>query len=325
VKDILDGVSVIGIMGLAKNTGKTTTLNKIIEIYPELRIGLTSIGLDGESLDQVNFLPKPAVFVRPNMVIATSSLCLEASDVDWKLIEKTECYTPLGQIMIVEILSSGTMMIAGPTTNLELSKIVFEIKKQCDKVLIDGAFNRMTFSSIHLMEGVVLASGASYSADLDETLKRTSDLVNLFSSKQTIYAIPEKIALAIFSQDKIITHPVKKIHELDYMISDVKKPIDAVYIRGAITSKTMDILIESGLKSYVLIIDDPSKWMASQRHIRALSYYNIRIEVIRSFPILMVTINPFSPMGLHYDEHEMMKRFKANIHVPIYNVKEESL
>ena len=323
MKDILDGISVIGIMGLAKNAGKTTTLNKIIEIYPELRIGLTSIGLDGEPLDQVNFLPKPAIWVRPNMMVATAKTCLDASNVAWKLMNQTKYMTPLGPIMMVEILSAGTMMIAGPTTNLELSNIVLEMKKHCEKILIDGAFNRMTFSSIHVMEGVVLASGASYHDELDETLRHTQDLINLFSAPQTSYLISEKIAISIFSGHEVFTYSDKRLDTLEQMIVKCKQPIQALYVRGALTSKVMDILIESNLNNCVLIIDDPSKWMASQRHFRALSHYNIQLEVVRSFPILMVTINPFNPHGMPYDEQEMMKRFKSAIQVPIFNVKEE--
>lgn len=323
MKDILDGVSVIGIMGLAKNAGKTTTLNKIIEIYPELKIGLTSIGLDGEPLDQVNFLPKPAILVRPNMIVANTKMCLEATHVEWQLIKSTDYFTPLGQVMLVEIQSSGTMMIAGPSTNHELSMLVSEMKKHCDKILIDGAFNRMTFSSIHLMEGIVLASGASYHDDLEVTLQHTSELIHLFSSPQTTYSIPEQMAISIFCDHNVFSNPDKRLDTLEMMLINTKRPIDALYIRGAVTSKVMDILIDSHHKDYVLIIDDPSKWMASQRHIRALKHYNIRLEVVHTFPILLVTINPFNPHGIHYDEREMMNRFKSTIHIPVYNVKEE--
>lgn len=322
MKEILDGFSVIGIIGLAKNAGKTTTLNKIIDLYPRTAIGLTSIGLDGERVDQVTFLPKPSIFVRPGMVVATSLMCLESSHVSWNLIEATSFFTALGQIMIVDIQSEGTMVIAGPTSNRELNSIIQLMKKRCEKVVIDGAFNRMTFSNIEQMEGIVLASGASYSHDLEETLKQSCNLINLFSAKKTDDVIDKKADIAVINQYGIVTHEAKRIEMLETMINASKEHIKAIYIHGAITAKWMDTLIETGLKSYTLIIDNPSKWMASQRHFQALKHFNITIEVITPYPIIMVTVNPFSPDGAHYDAQTMMKRFKDEIHLPIYNVME---
>jgi hypothetical protein len=321
VKDILDGVSVIGIIGLAKNAGKTTTLNKIIEIYPNMRIGLTSIGLDGEPLDQIYFFPKPAIMVRPNMVVATTLSCLESSDVMWKLIEKTDYHTPLGEILIVEIVSEGTVIVAGPSTNQELNQVVKLMKKRCDKILIDGAFNRLTFSNIDVMEGIVLAAGASYHPDMEVTLKKTSDLIRLFGAKKTEFTIDQDAGMMIYHQYEVTSCQDKKIQTLESILKDSKTDIIAIYIKGAITSAILDCILNYNLKSITLIMDDPSKWMASQRHLRALSHQHMTIEVIKTFPIIMVTINPFRPDGAHYDELIMMNRFKSELDVPIFNVK----
>ncbi|MBE0701144.1 MAG: hypothetical protein IH571_05610, partial [Acholeplasmataceae bacterium] len=46
MKEIIDRVQTLGIIGLAKNTGKTTTLNTLIQLYKNMKLGLTSIGLD---------------------------------------------------------------------------------------------------------------------------------------------------------------------------------------------------------------------------------------------------------------------------------------
>jgi hypothetical protein len=223
VKDILDGVSVIGIIGLAKNAGKTTTLNKIIEIYPNMRIGLTSIGLDGEPLDQIYFFPKPAIMVRPNMVVATTLSCLESSDVMWKLIEKTDYHTPLGEILIVEIVSEGTVIVAGPSTNQELNQVVKLMKKRCDKILIDGAFNRLTFSNIDVMEGIVLAAGASYHPDMEVTLKKTSDLIRLFGAKKTEFTIDQDAGMMIHHQYELHHFKTKRFKPLS-LFSKIQKP-----------------------------------------------------------------------------------------------------
>ena len=60
--DTLDKFKVISIVGNTKNAGKTTVLNYYLEKFDK-PIGLSSIGLDGEEIDQVNFLEKPRIFV----------------------------------------------------------------------------------------------------------------------------------------------------------------------------------------------------------------------------------------------------------------------
>ena len=44
----------ISIVGLEKNTGKTECLNYILRNLPQsLRVAVTSLGIDGETVDQV--------------------------------------------------------------------------------------------------------------------------------------------------------------------------------------------------------------------------------------------------------------------------------
>ncbi|MBU4562316.1 hypothetical protein KKB17_02785, partial [bacterium] len=55
---------VLGILGTAKNTGKTTTTSALLEIAnnKNLSVGITSIGYDGEDIDNITGLPKPRIF-----------------------------------------------------------------------------------------------------------------------------------------------------------------------------------------------------------------------------------------------------------------------
>jgi len=54
--DFFKNEKIIAVIGLAKNTGKTVTLNKILrEIHAaERSFGVTSIGRDGEPFDAIN-------------------------------------------------------------------------------------------------------------------------------------------------------------------------------------------------------------------------------------------------------------------------------
>ena len=73
---------IIGIAGTAKNTGKTTTTSFImaeVKKNEKLNLGLTSIGYDGEDIDNVTGLPKPKIEVWPGVLVAVAEKCLKVS------------------------------------------------------------------------------------------------------------------------------------------------------------------------------------------------------------------------------------------------------
>ena len=171
----------IGIIGISKNTGKTTTLNAFIEFYKHERLGLTSIGLDGESIDQVNFLPKPRIRVYPNMICATAKECLQDSHVLYEVLEETSYLTPIGNVLIVEIKSEGNLVVAGPSTNRDMNHLLSRMKTYVKRIFVDGALSRMTFSQISELDGIVLATGASFSSEMIDTIHKTKHLITMFS------------------------------------------------------------------------------------------------------------------------------------------------
>mgnify|MGYP005827736867 CR=1 FL=1 len=83
IEDILNHkYETISIVGLAKNAGKTVTLNYLIEQAENLNlsIGITSTGRDGESTDLVTNTQKPSIYVGEGMYVATAKKMLLLSD-----------------------------------------------------------------------------------------------------------------------------------------------------------------------------------------------------------------------------------------------------
>ena len=75
IDDILRYQS-LSIVGLEKNTGKTECLKYVLERLPleHKRIAVTSIGIDGETTDQVTRTQKPEITLRPGMYFGTSEM-----------------------------------------------------------------------------------------------------------------------------------------------------------------------------------------------------------------------------------------------------------
>lgn len=322
MRSIIDSVETLGIIGLSKNTGKTTTLNKIIEIYQDLTLGLTSIGLDGESLDQVNFLPKPRIVVKPRMVVATAYECLESSLVEFEILHATNLQTALGNVHIVRIRSEGTMIIAGPTTNHDLNELILLLKPYVDKILVDGAFNRMTFASIESLDAIVLATGAAYSIDMSKTIQQTKHIVESFNLEQTkeFESTPHESLLIHTNRRDLVFHEknISIFHKISF---ELNEKILYMYIKGAITEKMIDYFIAQDLRGFTLICDDPTKLLFKDQYFEYIKKLNIELKVIHQTPLLFVTINPWSPIGHHYDEKLFLEGIQKELNVMVYNVK----
>lgn len=321
MKNLIDAVDTLGIIGLSKNSGKTTTLNAIISMYDNLKLGITSIGLDGEALDQVNFLPKPRIYVIRGMVVATACGCLEASLVKYQIIDKTKMMTPLGHIEIVEILSDGNMVIAGPTTNKELNQVIKIMRKHVDKIIIDGAFNRMTFANIEFIDGIILAAGAAVSPIMSQTIEKTKMIVDSFNIKKS-YRIEQMPKETVIIQTTFHRYAFydKKIETLKHAFSQITDKIDLLYIKGAITPRIIHYFIDKMLMQFTLVVDDPTKLLLSEQDFISLKKLKIDLRIIHPCPLLFVTINPFSPNGEHYDEKIFKKAMEDAIDIPVFNV-----
>jgi hypothetical protein len=321
VKKLINNKKTIGIIGLAKNTGKTTTMNKLIDLYPNLTLGLTSIGLDGEDLDQVNFLPKPKINFKKGMICATASACLEEANLKFEILQKTKFMTALGFVYIVKILEEGKMTIAGPTTNHELNEVIIILNKYADKVFIDGAFDRMTFANLALLDTIILTTGASYHNDMDETIKHTKQIFSNFNLEKTkhLINIDESNIIICYENLKQVGFDkdfIKLINELNTS----KNKIKFIFIKGAITSKYLDYFVSNKLNNFTLIIEDPTKLMFDYQCFSYLKQLNITLEVLKQSVISFITINPFNPSGYHYDKDEFLTQLKKEIPIPIYNV-----
>lgn len=319
--NIIKGKTTIGVIGLSKNSGKTTTLNHIILTCGIENLGLTSIGLDGETLDQVNFLPKPKIKVQKGMIVATTTSCLELAHLKYELLKSTQFFTAIGEIHIVRILECGYMMIAGPSLNKELNQVIRLMKQYTSFILVDGAFNRMTFANIAELDTIILASGAAYHHEMDETIKQTTFVVNLFSSKETNHMFEDShYTLVIETNQKLYRFLDKKENTVEQFFKQKEGSIKWIFIKGALSERLMNQLMKHDIRDLTLILEDPTKMLLKHTYSTYFQKRNISIEVLKPTPISMVTINPWSPSGHHYDEQLFYDTMKRHIFIPVFNV-----
>src|SRR5712692_1258593 len=117
-------VSRLSLIGLAKNVGKTTATNHLLEtligenLYRADELALTSLGLDGEATDALTGLPKPRYVPYAGLLLATTADLLRQAESEGAQIERLSPLpgrTALGPVILARVLRPGRIIIAGPT------------------------------------------------------------------------------------------------------------------------------------------------------------------------------------------------------------------
>ena len=152
----------LSIVGLEKNTGKTESLKYILDRLPvqNKRIAVTSIGIDGETVDQVTRTQKPEIVLREGMYFGTSEMHYRQRRLVSELIDVSDENTSLGRVVTARALTTGKILLSGPSSASSLKRWMGEMRRQdIDLVIIDGALSRMSSASPAVSQSMILATG----------------------------------------------------------------------------------------------------------------------------------------------------------------------
>lgn len=206
IRDIRAKFGSVSIVGLAKNAGKTVTLNYIIsKAYDEnIKIGITTTGRDGEKNDLVTNTEKPTIYVTEGVLAATSSRALLISEVKTEILATTGIKSPMGEIVIVRVRRAGNIQIAGPGTASDIKKVVRLLQSfGAELVLVDGAIDRKAASSPTITDACIMSSGAVLGRDMKIVVERTAFAVDCYKLKQADPKIIEMFSSKICIIDSI--------------------------------------------------------------------------------------------------------------------------
>jgi len=168
INDILNYDS-LSIVGLQKNTGKTECLKYVLERLPleQRRVAVTSIGIDGETTDQVTLTQKPEIVLREGMYFGTSEAHYRQRRLVSELIDVSDESTSLGRVVTAKALTQGKILLSGPSSSMGLRRWMRDMRRHdIDLVIIDGALSRLSLASPAVSQSMILASGAAYSINM---------------------------------------------------------------------------------------------------------------------------------------------------------------
>ena len=309
---LLHNVKVISLVGMAKNSGKTTTLNYLIRHFAkkDVPLALTSIGRDGEELDVVTKTKKPKIFVPKGSVIASAEGLLGLSDITGEVHVCTDINTPMGKVVIVRALSAGFVQLGGAGSAVQTLKILEEFEKfGVGKVLIDGAISRKNISNPILSEAVVLCTGASLASDMATVVKKTrhaAEMLKLPMYQESVYN---------FKAGEVFYH-LQNESESVYVC---ERPH---FLPGAVTDSGIASILHSGedKKNTVYVAEDPSKVLLGMEAYEKFRARGGKLYVKNTVNLAAITVNPTSPKGFTFPKDEFLREMSKAAGVPVFDV-----
>lgn len=283
----------VGIAGTAKNTGKTTALNSILVAAFDqgLRTAITSIGYDGEEFDHLTGLPKPRVTATEGMLVATAAGTLRGATAGFERLGQTGVLTTLGEVVIVRVLKTGLIPLAGPPTGQGVTVVVQALSELgADLVLVDGAFGRMAPFSV--LDGVILATGGARSRDISRLAVETAALSWLFS-------LPALAPAQVTNAENLLSEgSVQRFLQQLMQCSELR-------VTGAVSLAALEALAAWGGWTQAgarCIFTDPIQLALAGDPVRVQSALErlaqrAQVGVIKRVELKAVTVNPFYPDG----------------------------
>ena len=354
LQDISKEYRTISIVGMAKNAGKTTALNYLIEEACDegLTLGITSTGRDGETVDLVTETEKPKVYLYEDTIVSVPKQLFPLAEASMEILSTTKYRTSLGELYLCRVKNSGNVQIAGPVATADTKKMCDEmISLGVDLILIDGAIDRKSVAAPESSDAVIISTGAVLSRDMKVVIRETSHIVELYTLPEFEDSrIRSLIDERMDEKNILIIKEVKEesggknndaggeccfaVDALDLKTGlgsgkEINEAIDEntkyVFIPGAITNRIIEEMDSGKLKNIEIILNDPTKIFIDSILWKKMKKRGMKIQVLKNIKVCALTVNPISPEGYYFDREELVKEMQAALPgIPVIDVKKEA-
>lgn len=322
----------VAVVGLAKNVGKTVTLNHLLrELHSQGRIGVTSIGIDGESKDLVTGTQKPEVKLYENMLFSTSETHYRLRRLQSEILSVGQRSTALGRLVTAGVLTEGKVMLSGPSDTPTLRALIEEMHALgAHTVVVDGALSRLSPASPAVSEALVLATGAALSPDIATIVKKTAAVCRLIELpaadarlRESLGAVDKGLWLVDEETGEIKDTGVKSTLEIARFDGNLIENGVSLYVSGMVNDRFLHHLTSRLKKTpFTLICRDFTRLFVGTPELNAFLARGAKIKVLLKPKLLGVTINPWSPQGFVVDGEKLIEKLREKLkNIPVTNLK----
>lgn len=325
---------VLSLIGLCKNSGKTTILNAVVSSYlleqSPPQWGLMSIGLDGETVDRVNEGGKPEIFVPEGTIYITPAHLWNQSDTSKEILEVIQTGGALGSLLLIKARSDGCIQLSGPSTRTGLRNCIQRLENHgVNKVIIDGSIDRKVMSPEEVSD-VLLCTGNICFADERQALQETIHVYKLLTQ------LPErKVAV---SKHTFLSFLFEGVEQVSYTAEQIRRegtdwlsktsfPWDGIFYRGAVHSKFLRQIstLKTKTSTLNLLIPDGSRILASHEHLNQFLGEENAIFVQRKIPVKAIFVNHQTKNLQKNEDFRLLQEIALEVTCPVIDWKERLL
>gem|GEM_PF-482705 len=291
---------VISIAGLEKNVGKTTLLNRLLELIHSRKekAVVLSIGRDGEKRDTLEQTDKPEIsLAHGDCFVGNDALSFKQGLME--IIETFSHGNDERRVFLARILQDCTVEVVNPGGNDKVIQIVQYVQSHdiADFILIDGALDRLSHSIPDIAENIFLVTGAQVGRDIETIIGKTVATVRKFEWQT---AGEERLAIfqnnpyhwkgtIIVGRNGEETRSKKTLVEDETLCDSIDNGA-SLYTSGAITDSIAGRLLESG-KRFTLIIKDGTRFIAGFRYLERFKRRGISVFLLQNVTIAGIAVN----------------------------------
>lgn len=323
----------ISIVGMAKNAGKTTALNYLIEEAMDegIVLGVTSTGRDGEGIDLVTGTDKPRVFLESDTIVSVPKQLYELADAGLEILKMTEYGSSLGQIMLCRVVTSGYVQIAGPVINASHEQMCREmLELGAELVLIDGAIDRKSIAAPGTSDAIILSTGAVLSRSMKKVVEETAHTVGLYRLPRLEDGEDKDIILENSQRERLMITGGGTVRELEcstglgagkFLDSEIDEETSCIYVPGAFTESVVADISPGKLKEVTFVLKDPTRIFINSVSWGQLRKKGLQVKVLENINVAAITVNPVAPGGYAFEHEELLKSMQQMIpDVPVIDV-----
>lgn len=316
-------------MGLEKNTGKTECLKYVLKRMPvdSRRIAVTSIGIDGETVDQVTRTQKPEIVLPQGMFFATSEAHYRQRRLVSELMDVSDENTSLGRVVTAKALTTGKVLLSGPPSATGLIRWMTQMQRLgIDLTIIDGALSRLSSASPAVSQSMILATGAAYSANINTLVQKTAFIVQLINlpladeEKRNLFGTLEQGSWWLDADG--VLNPLSLATSLS---KDIRfKGMDrcsTIYVAGALVDGFIEkVRANKDLRQVEIVVRDFTRIFVTPQLFRLFLKAGGRVTVLQKSKLIAVTVNPTSPSGFVLDSDILCQKLSEAIELPVYDL-----
>lgn len=319
----------LSITGMAKNTGKTVTLNYLLDRLQEhgTRVAVTSIGIDGEKTDQVTQTEKPEIELYEGTLFVTSEYHYRQRQLLSEIVDLSEDSTSLGRLVTARVLHRGKVILSGPATTGGVRRVLDRMGEYgVELTIVDGALSRKSHAAPTITDGLILSTGAAIAPDLNTIVKKTSELYalmqlpeyetdkadELLQIENGIYALENGNPVSLNIPSSLLSDKYK---------TELFAHGNQLFISGILTDMMLNFLkMQPEAKCCAVVVKDFTKIFVSPMTLRLFQSKGGRLCVLKRPNLLAVTVNPVAPSGFELPSSLLVEAMERVFPVPVYDV-----